>query len=243
MRRRDLLSTFGIAAGAITLGSARARAAETRDQGGNPTAWNLTADYTEGCSCNMLCPCWYSAKELAVPTQGWCAGWALYRIRQGSAGGVDLSGLALAFGDYFPGPTIYDGNATARLYIDERANADQRRELEAIFQGRKGGPMALLAPLVTKWLPTQGAKIDVQEQGGTLTATIGGFGQIKSQRLTDDAGRPTTMQNAKFTTGLQFDNQAAQLAPSAGTRWSDPDMPRQFETKSGVVASLTWRVS
>jgi hypothetical protein len=60
---------------------------------------------------------------------------------------------------------------------------------------------------------------------------------------TNEAGQPTTMQNTGFTTTLQFDNQAAQLAPSSGTHWSDPDMPRQFETKSGAVAKFTWRVS
>ena len=103
--------------------------------------------------------------------------------------------------------------------------------------------MEILGGLVTKWRPTQAAKIDSQEQGGTLTATVAGFGQMKSQRLTNQAGRPTTMQNTGFTTALQFDNQAAQLAPSGGTRWSDPDMPRQFETKSGAVSRFTWRVS
>jgi hypothetical protein len=51
------------------------------------------------------------------------------------------------------------------------------------------------------------------------------------------------MQNTGFTTALQFDNRAAQLAPSAGTQWSDPDMPRHFETKSGAVATFTWSVS
>jgi len=156
---------------------------------------------------------------------------------------VDLSGCTLAIALDFPGPTLYDGNGTARLYIDDGASADQRRELEAIFQGTKGGPMEILGGLVTKWLPTQAAKIDSQEQSGTLTATVAGFGQMKSQRLTNQAGRPTTMQNTGFTTALQFDNQAAQLAPSGGTRWSDPDMPRQFETKSGAVSRFTWRVS
>jgi hypothetical protein len=51
------------------------------------------------------------------------------------------------------------------------------------------------------------------------------------------------MQNTGFTSALQFDNQAAQLAPSGGTQWADPDMPRQFETKSGAVATFTWSVS
>jgi hypothetical protein len=38
----------------------------------------------------------------------------------------------------------------------------QQRELEAIFQGRKGGPMGILAPLVATWLPTKKASIALQ---------------------------------------------------------------------------------
>jgi len=191
----------------------------------------------------MLCPCWYGVQELMVMDQGWCASAWLLRVQQGSADGVDLSGRTVALALDFPGPTLYDGNGTARLYIDDAASADHCRELEAIFQGTKGGPMEILAGLVTKWLPTQVAKIDFQEKGGTLTATVDGFGQMKSQRLTNEAGQPTTMQNTGFTTALQFENRAAQLAPSSGTHWSDPDMPRQFETKSGAVTKFTWRVS
>ena len=36
--------------------------------------------------------------------------------------------------------------------------------------------MEILAELVTKWLPTLTTKIDFQQQNGTLTASIGGFG-------------------------------------------------------------------
>ena len=206
-------------------------------------AWNLTADFIETCSCNMLCPCWYGVKELMVMDQGWCASAWLLRVHQGSANGLDLAGRTLAVALDFPGPTLYDGNGTARLYVDAGANADQRRDLEAILQGKRGGPMEILGGLVTKWLPTLAAKIDLQEQDGALTATVSGFGQIKSQRLTNEVGQPTTMQNTGFTTALQFDDQVAQLALSGGTRWSDPEMPRQFETKSGAVAKFTWRVN
>jgi len=203
-------------------------------------AWNLTAAFIETCSCNMLCPCWYGVRELMVMDQGWCASAWLLRVQHGQADGVTLGGRTLAMALDFPGPTLYDGNGTARLYIDDGANADQCRELEAIFQGTKGGPMAILGGLVTKWLPTQRTKIEIQEHGGTLTATVAGFGQLQSQRLTNEARQPTLMQNTGFTTALQFDNQAAQLAPSGGTHWADPAMPRHFETKSGAVATFTW---
>ena len=101
-------------------------------------AWNLTAEFTETCSCNMLCPCWYGVKELMVMDKGWCASAWLLRVQQGSANGVDLSGRTLAIALDWPGPTLYDGNGTARLYIDDAASGDQCRELEAIFQGTKG---------------------------------------------------------------------------------------------------------
>jgi len=175
--------------------------------------------------------------------QGWCAGAFLFRIREGDSDGVNLGGRTAAMWDYFPGPTLFDGDGTARLYIDDGASAEQCRELEAIFQGKKGGPWAILGGLITTWLSTQTTKIDIREENGALTATVGSVGQIKSQRLTNEAGQPMMMQNTGLTTALQFDNQAAQLAPGTGTQWSDPDLPHRFEHKSGAVAAFTWRAS
>src|SRR5260370_25569103 len=110
------------------------------------------------------------------------------------------------------------------------------------MKGKKGGRKEIVGELGSTWLLAQSAKIEVQEQDGGLAAAVAGAGEISAQRLTNDAGQPTTMQNTGFTTALQFDNQTAQLAPSA-SRWSDQDMPRSFETKSGAMARFTWRVS
>jgi hypothetical protein len=202
--------------------------------------WTLSGEMIETCSCNMLCPCWYGVQELMVMDQGWCASPILFRLRDGSADGVTLGGLTLALALFFPGPTLYDGNATARLYLEDTASADQRSALESIMQGRRGGPMQILAGLITTWLPTQTTSIIVQEANGTLQATVGYVGQIHSQRLKNEAGQPMTMQNVGFAVALQFDQQRAELAPSAGTRWADPDLPRQWESKSGAVGTFTW---
>src|SRR5215813_7134428 len=115
-------------------------------------AWNITGEFAETCSCNMLCPCWYGVKELMIMDEGYCAGVILVRVRQGSADGTDLRGRSVAIAVNWPGPTLLDGNGTARLYIDDGASADQRRELEAILQGKRGGPMEILGSLVSKWL-------------------------------------------------------------------------------------------
>jgi hypothetical protein len=202
--------------------------------------WTLSGEMIETCSCNMLCPCWYGVQELMVMDQGWCASPILFRLRDGTADGVILSGLTLALALFFPGPTLYDGNATARLYLEETTTADQRSALEPIMQGQRGGPMQILAGLITTWLPTQTTPIAVQETNGTFQAKVGNVGQIHSQRLKNEAGQPMTMQNVGFAVALQFDQQRAELAPSKGTRWSDPDLPRQWESKSGAVGTFTW---
>ncbi len=198
-------------------------------------AWQMTGQFIETCSCNMLCPCWFGVPELAVQDQGYCAGAIVVRVQQGAADGVDLSGRTVVWADYFP-QNMFEGNGTARLYMDEAANADQRQQLEAIFMGQRGGPMAALAPLVTRWLPTQTANIQVQEDGDSITVTVGAVGQVKSQRLRDGEGQTLTLQGGGFVGGLRME--ALELAPSA-TRWADQDLPG-FETKSGGRGTVTW---
>src|SRR5687768_2368780 len=140
-------------------------------------AWNLLGEWRETCSCNMHCPCWMGIKELMVMDQGYCGSTNLIRIREGSSNGIDLSGLSVVVAVLWPGPTLFDGNGTGRVYIDEAASADQLRELDLIFQGKKGGPMEILASLTPTWLPTQRAKVNIQEDNGTVSATVPPFGQ------------------------------------------------------------------
>lgn len=205
--------------------------------------WNLTGEWRETCSCNMHCPCWMGIEELMVMDQGYCGSINLLRIKEGSSDGINLSGLSLVVAILWPGPTLYDGDGTGRLYIDEAANAAQLRELDAIFQGQKGGPMEILASLTPTWLPTETARIEVDEENGTVTATVHPFGEIRSQRLEDEEGRAMTIQNVGFTNALQFDNSVGELAPSEGSLWSDPKMPHAWESRSGTMGTFTWHVN
>ena len=206
-------------------------------------AWNLSGEWRETCSCNMHCPCWMGIKELMVMDQGYCGTTNLFRLQEGKSDGIDLSGLALVVSVLWPGPTLFDGNGTGRVYIDEAASETQRAALEAIFQGKKGGPMEILASLTPTWLPTQITKVAVQEENGTVSAAVGPFGKIRSKVLKNEAGQPMTIQNVGFTVALQFDNQTGELAPADGTEWSDPEMPHPWVSKSGTVGQFTWNIS
>jgi len=204
-------------------------------------AWKISGEFIETCSCNMLCPCWYGKAELMVMDQGWCATSILVRVREGDYEGTNLSGQSAVVGLFFPGPTLFDGNGTGRVYIDDRATADQQGALEKILQGQSGGGMEVPASLLSNWLPTKHSKITVDAQNGKIQATIGGDGEIVSQRLVNDLGNKMTMQDVAFALAFQFEGQSADLAPSDGTSWNDPEMPQPWVGKSGAVGQIAWK--
>lgn len=199
-------------------------------------AWRLTGQLIETCSCNMFCPCWFTVQELMIMDQGWCASAFAFRIREGTSDGINLGGRTAIFAVDFPGPTLFDGNATARLYIDAEASPEQRRELEAILSGQKGGPMAALAPLISTWLPARTARIDVADEGDAVTVIVDDTGSVESRLVRDAQGQGFTLRGGGFVAALGMEE--VELAPSA-SRWTDPDL-RQFETKSGARGNFTW---
>src|SRR5262245_14076921 len=108
----------------------------------------------------MLCPCWCGSWDLMPFDQGWCARVWLIRILQGHFEGTLVSECTLVAAFDFPGPTLSDGNGTARLYLDARTTDEQQRgALEAMFQGMNG-----LSTLVTSWLPTEIVNMNIQQQ-------------------------------------------------------------------------------
>ena len=201
--------------------------------------WSLSGDLVESCSCNALCPCWFGVQDLMTMDRGWCDSALLFRIEAGQSDGVDLAGRTVVLAIDFPGPTMFDGNGTARLVVDDGATNEQRNSLEEIFQGKKGGPMEVIGGLMTTWLATQSSKIDVEDDGDKCTANVAGFGQVQSQVLKNEAGNAMTLKDSGFGVLLNFDDAAFKVAPS-GSQWSDPAMPREFDTKSGARARWTW---
>lgn len=197
-------------------------------------AWRVTGQSIELCSCRLLCPCWLSPD--VEPDEGWCSGAFLFDIAEGTSDGVDLAGCKAAAGFEWPG-NIWSGNGTARLYIDEAASAEQRRELEAIFGGQKGGPLAAVLPAVlTKVLPTQFTTIDIQ-WGDDPSITIGNVATLKLQPLKDQAGRRTKVQGAITMGAFQFESM--DLASSKGSRWADPEL-RPWQGDSGTLHVFNW---
>ena len=182
----------------------------------------------------MLCPCWLGPE--GVPDEGWCGGAFAFDVQQGNSDGVNLTGSQVVLLAEWPG-NFFGGNGTARLYIGEGSDADQRRELEAIFSGKKGGPLEpLFGAVVAKWLPAQFTSVDIR-WGDSPTISVGKVGQATLAPLKDQAGHTASVRGAAAMGAFQ--SESMDLASSKGSRWSDPDL-RSWEGDSGTLHTLKW---
>src|SRR5690606_15035081 len=110
---------------------------EMTDDVTTDTRWRLTGDWFDVCKCAIPCPCTFAQP----PTYGDCEGVLVWHIREGSFGDVRLDGLnVLMLGSFTGNP--WAGTHTdpyAAVFLDERADEQQRAALGAIFGGEAGG--------------------------------------------------------------------------------------------------------
>jgi hypothetical protein len=104
-----------------------------------PDSWRLNGNVLVACNCDWGCPCNFNAP----PTTGKCEGGWTWHVDKGSSGGITLDGLNFSVYANWPG-AIHEGNGEALLLIDERADPSQRAAIEALLDGKTGGPWAVL---------------------------------------------------------------------------------------------------
>jgi len=103
------------------------------------TPWHLFGTYLEACNCEAICPCrTVGPVKGGRSTYGVCDFALSWRILDGGAAGLDLSGLSVAvagsYSDDEPGSPW-----RIVLYLDEHGDGAQREALTEIFLGRAGG--------------------------------------------------------------------------------------------------------
>jgi hypothetical protein len=92
--------------------------------------WRIAGAYFESCNCEAICPCrMIGGVAGGRSTYGICYGALGWRIDEGHAGSVDLSGLAavltVRYDDDEPGSPW-----TILLHVDERGTHEQRLAIE-----------------------------------------------------------------------------------------------------------------
>lgn len=170
--------------------SAVATAGEPAAQGGKKPAWKVSGELEEACSCDAACPCWFASK----PTRMNCSGGESIFIDKGSYGNVKLDGLAMAsMGQSPEGMTMMEsfGNWNfGYLYIDERANPEQRKALEEIA-GIIFGPAAPPDKMKVQYV-----RITREINGKEHKVTLGNYGSFSGHLVDGGLGGPSKIVNS-----------------------------------------------
>jgi hypothetical protein len=96
------------------------------------TSWKVTGELEEACSCRPACPCWFKS----LPSRMTCDGGQIVFITKGRYGKTSLDNLAVA--QFVQSPehqSMFESFGKWNLdyvYIDERANEEQRQALKEI---------------------------------------------------------------------------------------------------------------
>lgn len=134
------------------------------------TAWQLTGDYCETCSCDFICPC-ITSNMADVPTKGHCDFAMVFHINSGRYGNTSLDDLNFALIGHTP-DVMGKGDWSVGLITDDRASAEQQQALTAIASGQAGGPPSALGPLLGKFLGVESRPIEFRKDGLTRSASV-----------------------------------------------------------------------
>jgi len=150
--------------------------------------WKLDGDWFDVCKCNIPCPCEFAQ----TPTFGDCDGILVWHVRKGTYGDVALDGLSVLALGYFKGNIWAGAKATMGIFIDERANTQQREALQTIFGGQAGGWPGQFAQNIAEVRGIEFAPIEFEVAGDLASwrASIPGKAEAKAEALSGPTTAP-----------------------------------------------------
>lgn len=151
-------------------------------------SWHLNGTYFENCNCEMVCPCTVSGLTLSA-TADRCHLVLSFHVEDGNVEGVDVSGITIIVVADTP-PVMADGNWRVGVIMDEAASEEQAHKLGAVFSGKVGGPMAMLAPLIGEMVGMERSKIDYVSDGRRHSVKAGDLVDIEIEDFVAP-GNPT----------------------------------------------------
>ncbi len=176
-------------------------------------SFSVQGDYFEACTCAVSCPCIF----LSPATEDTCDLLFAWHVDAGEMDGVDLAGLNAVLAVRSP-KQMTDGDWTAALYLDDRADDAQNHALGAIFSGGAGGHLANVAPLIGTVTGVSPAPITFERDGVTRRVTVGDFAQAEVAELVGmDGTSPPVITNPL----LGAVTQPMRQARSSSVRYND----------------------
>ena len=198
-----------------------------------PTSWKLAGSYFEACNCDLACPCIF----LSPPTSGDCTLLVAWHIDQGRFGQVNLDGFNTALAVYSPGH-MQEVKWKVALYVDERADQDQRDALTQIFSGQAGGHPAGVVPLIGEVLGVKAAPIEYRSEGKRRSLRLGDVADAEIEGLPGQDGGDATIAGPPFTLVPGF---PTVVAKSKQMRFSDYGLKWEVSKKNGFFSPFAYQ--
>jgi hypothetical protein len=160
--------------------------------------WRLEGDYFDGCNCKSICPCIFALD----PTEGDCKGLAAWHIEKGhftlenhedgdrnsiaANNSINLSNLNVVLSVHAPGHMLTGPKWKIAIYLDEKADDDQKNALTKIFTGQVGGEFfAEILPLIGEVLGIRSVPIQFSTEGKKRRKmSIPSFAKMEIEGLT-----------------------------------------------------------
>jgi len=199
------------------------------------TKWSIEADYFQACNCDYGCPCEFEAP----PTMGYCEGAGAWKITKGRYGTVSLDGLALGFLAKWPG-AIHQGNGTAIMLVDAKANKAQREALLQIASGQAGGmPFEILPMTLSKVLDPQFVNFSFKVNGKKATVKMGNVGLIETEPIKNPVNGEIESVEVNHRTGFIF--KKAEVVAGKTCQSTVDALPFSYPNKAGFIAKVKYK--
>ena len=200
-------------------------------------SWHIEGQYMETCNCSFICPC-IGSNLTATPTEGDCKAAITMRIDKGQKDAVKLDGLSFIVLLHSP-KAMAEGNIVVGLIIDERASNEQMEAIGAIASGSAGGPMAALAPLVSRMAGIEKRPIRFEKSGMKYAVTAGELIDQSLEGVPGPArpGEPIYLDNTchPVNTKLALARALHSKFHAFGIDWDDSS-----GTRNGHFAPFSW---
>ena len=197
--------------------------------------WRAKGLLFENCNCQVVCPGHMHFSQLCTHER--CVGYWAIRFDDGRFGNVSLAG-AKAIIAYDSPRHMIEGGWTEVVIIDEAATREQREAVEAIVDGRAGGPWAVLARFVGQRLATRFLPVELTDEGMSKRARVPGIleGVVSAIRGRDRSA-PVTFENI-----FNQIHAATQVVAAGTTHYDDGVIRVSTDKTHGLYSEFEWVV-
>ena len=186
--------------------------------------WEIKGIYNEACASEGHCPYYFGRDK-----EGGCRYFMVFRITQGSVGGVDLAGTTAVYLGDLPHSTyaeVMREGSEGAIYISDKATPAQRTILDTLAVEALGGVL-MKRVLGVKYVP-----IEVTEGECAVTFKMPA-GAMRMELTRSGDGNPVLMENVTIPF---LSNVKAAHTPF--WNWSDYNRHLEYRNRCGTWADF-----